>query len=222
MQQEPNMTFDMKTAAALLAGTKVSADKLSQFVSQARQASDDCARRDQTIFSLQQTILQKDAEISTWKMALLAQEAQTAEQGSAPPDSLKRKHSMENGKDYRRTKLYRAAIHCGHTMSYEELTLRAKAGSEENALHQLADRLVEACDTLITERAPKFDAVSPQQEQLARQFCSEIAEKKEAGSATLDPVRLLEMAQALYLAECPPLTTAVPADLQANLAFAPT
>ena len=48
---------------------------------------------------------------------------------------------------------------------------------------------------------PEFDAMSPRQEELAIQFCQEIAGRRgEAGSAP-DPVRLLEMAQQLYEAE---------------------
>lgn len=48
---------------------------------------------------------------------------------------------------------------------------------------------------------PEFDAMTPRQEELALQFCQEIAGRRgEAGSAP-DPVRLLEMAQELYEAE---------------------
>lgn len=42
---------------------------------------------------------------------------------------------------------------------------------------------------------PEFDAISPNQEELSVEFCHEIAE------CGVDPVRLLEMAQALYQAE---------------------
>lgn len=48
---------------------------------------------------------------------------------------------------------------------------------------------------------PEFDAVSNEQEQLAIKFCEEIAGKKGDKPSLPDPVRLLEMAQALYLAE---------------------
>lgn len=44
--------------------------------------------------------------------------------------------------------------------------------------------------------APQFDAMAPEQERLAVEFCHEIAQHR-----GLTPVRLLEMAQALYGAE---------------------
>lgn len=47
----------------------------------------------------------------------------------------------------------------------------------------------------------KFDAMSPAQEALAVQFCEEIAGPRGQQSRHPDPVRLLEMAEALYLAE---------------------
>ena len=48
---------------------------------------------------------------------------------------------------------------------------------------------------------PQFDAAWPQQEALANQFCKEIAGRLGESTSPLDPVRLLEMAQALYAAE---------------------
>ncbi|HVL77614.1 MAG TPA: hypothetical protein VM406_16490 [Noviherbaspirillum sp.] len=42
---------------------------------------------------------------------------------------------------------------------------------------------------------PKFEAIAHEQEQLAIKFCTEIATSRP------DPVRLIEMAEALYLAE---------------------
>jgi hypothetical protein len=48
---------------------------------------------------------------------------------------------------------------------------------------------------------PEFDAMSPRQEQLVVQFCAEIAGPKGRAGSAPDPVRLLEMAQALYEAE---------------------
>lgn len=48
---------------------------------------------------------------------------------------------------------------------------------------------------------PKFDAICPDQERLAREFCDEIAGPRGLPGSPPDPVRLLEMAQALYLAE---------------------
>lgn len=48
---------------------------------------------------------------------------------------------------------------------------------------------------------PQFDVMSPRQEDLVRQFCAEIAGPRGQPGSPPDPVRLLEMAQALYLAE---------------------
>ncbi len=48
---------------------------------------------------------------------------------------------------------------------------------------------------------PQFDVTSSKQEDLVRQFCAEIAGAKGEPGRPPDPVRLLEMAQALYDAE---------------------
>ena len=48
---------------------------------------------------------------------------------------------------------------------------------------------------------PQFDVMSPKQEVLVQQFCAEIAGPKGEPGRPPDPVRLLEMAQALYEAE---------------------
>lgn len=48
---------------------------------------------------------------------------------------------------------------------------------------------------------PEFDAMSPRQEELAIQFCQEIAGRRGAMGRAPDPARLLEMAQDLYEAE---------------------
>lgn len=48
---------------------------------------------------------------------------------------------------------------------------------------------------------PAFDAMSPRQEELAVQFCQEIAGRRGKAGRLPDPVRLLEMAQELYEAE---------------------
>lgn len=45
---------------------------------------------------------------------------------------------------------------------------------------------------------PEFDAICPEQEALAKQFCEDIAQTH---GGLMDPVRLLEMAEALYCAE---------------------
>ena len=51
-------------------------------------------------------------------------------------------------------------------------------------------------------RVPAFDAMCPDQERLAMEFCQEISGLKGKPGRMPDPVRLLEMAEALYLAEC--------------------
>ncbi|MCR6480586.1 hypothetical protein NU688_30840 [Variovorax sp. ZS18.2.2] len=48
---------------------------------------------------------------------------------------------------------------------------------------------------------PQFDACSAEQERLAVQFCLEIAGERGGPGSPPDPVRLLEMAEALYRAE---------------------
>lgn len=48
---------------------------------------------------------------------------------------------------------------------------------------------------------PQFDAISHTQEQLAIQFCAEIAGRQGERGTLPDPVRLLEMAELLYEAE---------------------
>lgn len=48
---------------------------------------------------------------------------------------------------------------------------------------------------------PQFDAMSSKQEELAMQFCAEIAGKRGEKGSPPDSVRLLEMAEALYSAE---------------------
>lgn len=48
---------------------------------------------------------------------------------------------------------------------------------------------------------PLFHAMSPEQERLAMKFCAEIAGPKGGRGMPPDPVRLLEMAEALYKAD---------------------
>ncbi len=48
---------------------------------------------------------------------------------------------------------------------------------------------------------PQFDVMSVEQEKLVQEFCLEIAGKRGEKGSPPDPVRLLEMAQSLYLAE---------------------
>jgi hypothetical protein len=60
------------------------------------------------------------------------------------------------------------------------------------------DYVTDAIDSAIQALRwqPEFDAMAPKQEALLVEFCAEISK-----GAGLDPVRLLEMAEALYLAE---------------------
>ena len=53
----------------------------------------------------------------------------------------------------------------------------------------------------VSEEPAKFDAMVPEQERLAIEFCAEIAGSLGKKGSPPDPVRLLEMAEALYLAE---------------------
>ncbi|MGJ7529183.1 hypothetical protein [Variovorax sp. GB1P17] len=58
---------------------------------------------------------------------------------------------------------------------------------------------------------PQFDACSAEQERLALQFCLEIAGERGGPGSLPDPVRLLEMAEALYRAERETYGAGVPA-----------
>lgn len=80
-----------------------------------------------------------------------------------------------------------------HTIEYGRL-------AEARAKVQV---LTEELESLRAEKTwqPEFDAMSRQQEALALQFCLEIAGQRGEPGALPDPVRLLEMAQALYEAE---------------------
>lgn len=55
--------------------------------------------------------------------------------------------------------------------------------------------------TAATQWEPQFDACSLEQERLARKFCLEIAGERGGPGVLPDPMRLLEMAEALYRAE---------------------
>lgn len=86
-----------------------------------------------------------------------------------------------------------------HTIPYEKLAeARAK-------VQVLTAELAQAREELAAAKAkkwrPEFDAMSPLQEELAIQFCLEIAGRRGESGSPPDPVRLLEMAQALYEAE---------------------
>lgn len=81
-----------------------------------------------------------------------------------------------------------------------------------DAVSQAADRaakndlpalsnLLRVLHAEIERLSPKFDAMAPEQERLAIEFCMEIAGRKGEKANPPDPVRLLEMAEALYRAE---------------------
>ncbi|SFE19657.1 hypothetical protein [Paracidovorax konjaci] len=80
-----------------------------------------------------------------------------------------------------------------HTIEYDRL-------AEARAKVQV---LTEELESMRAEKAwqPQFNVMSPKQETLALQFCLEIAGRRGEPGALPDPVRLLEMAQALYEAE---------------------
>jgi hypothetical protein len=69
----------------------------------------------------------------------------------------------------------------------------------------LTEELAQARDELAAVKVegwrPEFDAMSPRQEELVVQFCQEIAGRRGEAGSPPDPVRLLDMAQALYEAE---------------------
>ena len=70
-------------------------------------------------------------------------------------------------------------------------------------LYARPPRVVTDADLTSSEASwrPAFDLMSPRQEELVMQFCQEIAGPRGQPGSPPDPVRLLEMAQALYEAE---------------------
>lgn len=86
-----------------------------------------------------------------------------------------------------------------HPIPYERL---AEARAKIQVLTaELAQTRAELTAAKIEGWRPEFDVMSPQQEELAMQFCQEIAGARGQPGNPPDPVRLLEMAQALYEAE---------------------
>ena len=86
-----------------------------------------------------------------------------------------------------------------YAIPYEKL---AEARAKVQALTvELAQAREEAATLKVEGWRPEFDAMSPRQEELAIQFCREIAGRRDEAGRLPDPVRLLEMAQALYMAE---------------------
>jgi hypothetical protein len=86
-----------------------------------------------------------------------------------------------------------------HTIPYQHL---AEAQAK---VQVLTAEIAQARDELATIKVegwrPEFDAMSPRQEELVVQFCQEIAGRRGEAGSPPDPVRLLEIAQALYEAE---------------------
>lgn len=81
-------------------------------------------------------------------------------------------------------------------MKDEELVtrLRDPAHCNDLFLRRLAAKEIQRLSA-------KFDGISPKQERLAIEFCMEIAGRRGEQPCPPDPVRLLEMAEALYRAE---------------------
>jgi len=86
-----------------------------------------------------------------------------------------------------------------HTIAYEQLAeARAKVQVLTAELAQAREELAAA---KVEGWLPAFDVMSTRQEELAIQFCQEIAGRRGEPGSPPDPVRLLEMAQALYEVE---------------------
>lgn len=71
----------------------------------------------------------------------------------------------------------------------------------QTKIHDTEAEAIAAWERRPVSWEPKFDAMSHEQEQLAIKFCEQIGGRKGEKSSLPDPVRLLEMAEALYLAE---------------------
>lgn len=90
---------------------------------------------------------------------------------------------------------------------YQALSDKAKARTSAENVADVLDAIVRAqrsgvsADPLPDLWKPSFDVMSPKQEQLVQEFCAEIAGPRGQPGRPPDPVRLLEMAQALYDAE---------------------
>ena len=90
------------------------------------------------------------------------------------------------------TPLYRVQIPVISSLANERILLKdriAELERENEALRKDA------------QWRPRFDVMEPEQERLAIQFCEEIAGRRGEKGRVPDPVRLLEMAEALYKAE---------------------
>ena len=90
------------------------------------------------------------------------------------------------------------------TMSSVSNLLAAKDAAHDKVLAAVTaerDALQKELVAKSHQWEPEFDAISSHQEALVIQFCAEIAGPKGRVGSPPDPVRLLEMAQALYDAE---------------------
>ena len=74
-------------------------------------------------------------------------------------------------------------------------------GTNVTVTRQQRDELLGIAEKLVKLHEPQFDAMSSKQEGLLIQFCNEIAGPKGKACCHPDPVRLLEMAEAIYKAE---------------------
>lgn len=70
--------------------------------------------------------------------------------------------------------------------------------ADGDTARMVCEQIVDAIDAY---KGPQFDAMVPEQERLAIEFCNEIAGPLGKPASPPDPVRLLKMAQALYQAE---------------------
>lgn len=93
--------------------------------------------------------------------------------------------------------------------SYEYNLRHSKETATARIFYATPPAPVQAVEPL-TAWQPQFEAISHKQETLVREFCAEIAGPFGGVGNPPDPVRLLEMAQALYEAERDDLAAAPP------------
>jgi hypothetical protein len=85
----------------------------------------------------------------------------------------------------------------------ETVRMRQITEQERSALTRALKKSVTPVivERQVPEWVPQFDAISAEQERLVMEFCQEIAGPRGKKGSPPDPVRLLEMAHALYDAE---------------------
>lgn len=91
-----------------------------------------------------------------------------------------------------------------YIMGYSFAGINAKHLFQPHAKpKQLVDALVKEISENLSYKTiiPQFDVMAPGQEELVIQFCTEIAGSRGQPCRPPDPVRLLEMAAALYAVE---------------------